>query len=1081
MIATNKISAVYKMNLPKNKINVERIGRVSERAIKAYASARTVSDLVIITEGFGIKLSKNKKLSEKQSYQFWANEMNKDIEVANAIKTIDNKKKKNIKQKEGRIKGLVTPKFNTLTFIKKDNYTYDNEVKLSFIGTRSSYLKKARGDFDKMILDTIQNSPVVGYILPNGTTINLENTDVNQYLSNSFDFSNYINFAPIPKKVKKSRIKDAGAMELDTFVKNDTWDTGTNKCVPDWIIHKYSGIKGFQKMCNYENIQKLSLTGLCMDECDKDEIHQTKNPNIYGYTREHIRNLCKNMGINLYILDNGVLDIYDKQEEVKRKVPLVIEIKNNHLYPITDKHIISKISSIVGGNLKTIKNDNVKQLKKDEIKILVKVFNNENIDPWDWMIQKMNETNTMVYKSDNVTIINGKLQRFHLNGTDYICNYDENLHKFFGNEYVGQTEIAILKDYITDIPKSYLNNEIKNALFTENVKNRTHYGVINNEISPNDDAVIKYDINKHYKNVMLNPCDDWCIFDFNSTIEEKNLFDNVFGLYFVETTDLTLLHKDNWYSNTILQYAQDNGIEFTCKFFIKGNRQKNMFKEIIEKIETDIEDKAVKKMVINAISGSMGKTHSTNIKAILDTDTNRVWNDYIKLRNVEHKELYYKKFDKIHIVGEKTTKELVNNNVPIYIQILDFANINLHKHIKSIGGTLIARKTDAFWIYEPINEPVIDDSIGGLKYEEKTYVGEMNTERNVVYNHDVNELIKSEICDSNDYRKIIEIIKKKSFMLQGVAGTGKTFILKKIKKLFGNKCICTAFTNKAKNNFKGGITINKLFGMDKKGVIDPLILHNRLKGVTVIIIDEISMITTEIWKVFEMIKQTKNIRFVLAGDYHQLPPIEDGTSVDCLKNKSIAYISDNIMVKLTEMKRYDSALHEFSKQIYAETVTPIVNKRNISHMIKASCNIVWTNRMRKEINSICNEHHKGDNFINVPYTGEVNKYNEDINVYNGVKLLCNTTNDEYDLCKNETLIVDRFDEKYIYIGKRVIPLTKLHDLFMLGYAITVYKAQGDTYDGLINIFEVDMLMRDKRYIYTAVTRATKLIDVNFMD
>ena len=106
-------------------------------------------------------------------------------------------------------------------------------------------------------------------------------------------------------------------------------------CVPDWIIYKYKEVKGFKKICNYDNIQKLSLMGFTPE--DEEE----KAPNKYGYTIDHIRNFCKNVGINLYVLNNGKLEIYDKQENIKRKVPLVIEVKNNHLYPITDKHIIS--------------------------------------------------------------------------------------------------------------------------------------------------------------------------------------------------------------------------------------------------------------------------------------------------------------------------------------------------------------------------------------------------------------------------------------------------------------------------------------------------------------------------------------------------------------------------------------------------------------------------------------------------------------------------------------------------------------------------------------------------------------------
>ena len=161
---------------------------------------------------------------------------------------------------------------------------------MNFVSTPSTHLKLARKIIDKFILDTIQNSPVLGYVLPNGSHFLLDKTDVKENLSNSFNFSDYIDFVPIPKKVKKSRIKQAGSMELDTFIENDEWDTGTNRCVCDWFIYKYKMIKGFIKMCTYENIEKMSIMGLSFDE----DIIENTNPNYYGYTIDHVRNINPN-------------------------------------------------------------------------------------------------------------------------------------------------------------------------------------------------------------------------------------------------------------------------------------------------------------------------------------------------------------------------------------------------------------------------------------------------------------------------------------------------------------------------------------------------------------------------------------------------------------------------------------------------------------------------------------------------------------------------------------------------------------------------------------------------------------------
>lgn len=1113
--SNKKSKPITNMKLPTRVIST--YGKKNKKLIRSYVNVKDDDELLLLSIALGINLGRKKNEKLERAYKFWGDDINKEIEQQQEIrraKKIVEKKKKSVKS----VEGIVSSKFNTITAYKynkktKTKYAYevgfdvmkgvkdDQNIKKEYGGgkikiTSSNYLKIAGEAFDKAIGNIMYN---VAYDLPTGEHIIIEpvlpGEKVSKIIKKSkdFKFKDYITFTPIPNKMKKSKIKLAGAMELDGFIKNETWDTQTDKCVPDWIIYKYKEVKGFKKICNYDNIQKISLMGFTPEDDEE------KEPNKYGYTIDHIRNFCKNIGINLYVLNNGRLEIYDRQDNIKRKVPLVIEVKNNHLYPITDKHIISKLSSVVGGNLKDMKTDKFQEVSKEKKILTEKVFNTEKVESWEWLVNTMYQSNTMVYTADNLNIVNGQLQKFSLNGKNYICDYNEDLHKYFGDDYEGQNEICILNQYIKDIPKSYLNNEIKDALFRENVKHRTHYGICCDEdINPDDDSVVKYDINKHYKSVMLNPFDDWIMFDFNSTIERCDNFDNEFGLYYVETDDLTLLHRSNWYSNTILQYAYENNVEFVCKYFIKGKRHnKNMLKDMIDEIEKDVKDPCVKKLIVNAISGYMGKTHSTHISAIMDTDDNAVFENFFKLRNVEKKQLYFKKYPlpyteqednlNLNVCGETSIKELVNNNLPIYIQILDFANMVLHKHIKNIGGTLVARKTDAFWIHEPENEPELNDEIGGLKLENKSYVGVMNYDREVIYRmKDDYSFNNIEINDSNDYEGIIDIVKQKSLMLLGRAGVGKTFVLKKIQEEYGNKCICLAFTNKATNNL-GGQTIHNCIGIDEGGKINAKYYHSKLNNVEVIIIDEISMLDTDLWKIFEMIKQTKpNIRFVLSGDYRQLPPIENDGLYDYFNHPVIKYICDYNRVELTKVKRYDNELYEFSEKVWNNEITndDIKNMTNNDENLiyNADTNIVWTNKKRKELNRMCNIYHSknADKKIMVEYKGEENKYNENIILYKGLKLLCNTSCKHLDIRKNETLIVDDFDEKNVNVSGRIIPIDKLHKLFILGYAMTTYKSQGDTYDGLVNIFECGKLMKDKRFLYTAITRTRKFENVNIM-
>ena len=121
-----------------------------------------------------------------------------------------------------------------------------------------------------MISELLKSSPIIAYKLPNGRKVIIQPTQENEtaekpLFSSDFNFNNYITFTAFPTKKTKSRIKLAGVIELDTFIQNDVWDTGTNKCVPDWIIYKYSQAKGFKKLCNYESIEKYSTLGMDFD------------------------------------------------------------------------------------------------------------------------------------------------------------------------------------------------------------------------------------------------------------------------------------------------------------------------------------------------------------------------------------------------------------------------------------------------------------------------------------------------------------------------------------------------------------------------------------------------------------------------------------------------------------------------------------------------------------------------------------------------------------------------------------------------------------------------------------------------
>lgn len=158
--------------------------------------------------------------------------------------------------------------------------------------------------------------------------------------------------------------------------------------------------------------------------------------------------------------------------------------------------------------------------------------------------------------------------------------------------------------------------------------------------------------------------------------------------------------------------------------------------------------------------------------------------------------------------------------------------------------------------------------------------------------------IKMESVDitlSDDQKEIYDLFvkKRKSIFLTGSAGTGKSLLLKTIvrdmRATYGNKSVAvTASTGSAAASI-GGCTIHSYAGIGK-GDGETSALVNQIKfsrhgmrwrETTVLIIDEISMISAELFdKLATIAREVRNntngfggMQLMVCGDFAQLPPI----------------------------------------------------------------------------------------------------------------------------------------------------------------------------------------------------------------
>ena len=325
----------------------------------------------------------------------------------------------------------------------------------------------------------------------------------------------------------------------------------------------------------------------------------------------------------------------------------------------------------------------------------------------------------------------------------------------------------------------------------------------------------------------------------------------------------------------------------------------------------------------------------------------------------------------------------------------------------------------------------------------------------------------------------------------GEGGCGKSYVIKQIAKV--KKVMMCAFTNKASNNLIDDYdadnsnisTIHKLLygaNNDKQTIKKCIELAKKYE---ILIIDEISMVSSYLISLITILKRYTNIPIMLFGDYHQCRPIEtecwDTSTYNFMVHPTIKYLTANNIVYLdyNEKSRCDKKLRQFALDAYeykADLSSLSVDKYNPEY----PC-ICYTNNIRKKLNDKAQKYFakKSNRFQTCSYYGEDNRYNQDILLFKGAKLLSDITNKEGTLLKNDIYEVEDWNETDLIVKSKrtqniiTTEYNKIHNNFILGYVMTTHKSQGDTIDGKLQIAEIDKLKDDANIIYTALTRATK--------
>jgi len=853
------------------------------------------------------------------------------------------------------------------------------------------------------------------------------------------------------------KMKEAGSLFLDGEEQHE-FDTGMGTCVFDWIIKRYGAVRGCIKTATKEALQAI-LGSEALEN---------------GVSAVDLNAVCDVLRCRQYALDetNQIIHAYTPEKLNNNVPPLVYRVKNGHFYPI-----VNEATSICQMGRATTLAQKAKEEKVEVAKTLeiVMLPLPENKNKFSQVVQICKEQNVEVYSRGAVPLRFSDeegLVSFELNGKMYLWENDEmidatkKIYELNGLNYDGSTIPGMINRSLS-IEKSALNPHVMSVL--SQAKNRVHYGRLEKPVEGEWAA----DIVKCYSSCIMEPQEEFYMY---SSTDEWKPWDHQLlpGLYFVETEDMRLFHGSNVYSLAMIQRATSAGIEFTIRSQLRPSKTmpKTYFDNMVNFIKDVCKnDISLMKWFFNIFVGMLGKSKHSTITARMDTDVNTIWAEY----NAEKPgKPFITSHDGYYFYGRNHKIELAEHNLPIWIQILDWSNIKLFdliSEVEATGGVLVGRKTDcAVFVGGSLVERNV---VGGVRFCE---VPEMKEAKPVEHRS-----LSSTICETDDWNmgsvysssQIEEataaLMENGGALLTGYAGTGKTYLAKKIAETFDGPILRMAPTNKAALNI-GGRTIHKELKIDMSGKFNLKGLRRKYgNGRVFIIVDESSMIGSMLWrKLVELKKALPKSIWLMLGDEGQCRPVGEET-MDFFESSMVKYLAGNLKMDLTEIQRYDPKLAEMALAI--RMGLPFEKRMG---RVMSGRHLCYFNNTRQYLNRLLNE--KRGIFL----ASDSENGCQDAYLYEGCPVIAyrNYSKTSKIFCVNAEQFTVRSvtAEKLVVVcvrpeGEHVwdLPTADFHKWFHLNFASTVHKSQGDTLSGPVTIWDSDAM--DKRILYTAVTRA----------
>ena len=625
----------------------------------------------------------------------------------------------------------------------------------------------------------------------------------------------------------------------------------------------------------------------------------------------------------------------------------------------------------------------------------------------------------------------------------------------------------------------------------------------------------------------------WSIF---KPTDEVKKFDGTIdtGMYYIVTSNYFPLKGNGWYFDDTVDKAlkynliTKNNIKYQVKAscFLDQYHFKQFVEDVYDKFEPTHGNGG--KLAINGFIGMLGKSKTKSTRHYFESNYDVVANELINgTDNIEIKGIYPPDQTEakhvnllnlsddelecvINTTADNTSEPILyqlstnteiptyENTLPIHRKIYDKANMEMYElylEVKDFNPDceLVGIKTDCLVFNNITHDPPTSNRWGDIKKCDVPLIKECTVNQEKKLRTDLyepnnttwNSITWSPENGYKNHKGIMIDNGLKSYVEQGyltigMAGTGKSEILQEAQLLLSKNEAVRQFitacpTHKA-CKIVNGITIHRLFGVNP---IDYSYEYKKVKelkrnGIQYIFIDEVSMVSEQMWNVIAHIKRQFGFVFVGFGDFKQLKPVGE-EHIDFKHSWIVKYVFNNTICELTHIHRFDGSklLQDAHKCANGESVD-----FNDYTKEEHDLSLCWTNQAVDAINQKWNKHYATGKQL------KVNGFKQSTFILHaGLKLMAYKSNGKK-YYNSEDFTVKSFDDKYMCLlndfdNSEINIELKFTNHFKPMYAMTVHKAQGMTINRPYSIYEYKRMQHDM--LYVALTRTSKEEYVNFCE